>query len=116
MSNPAIIIAGLLNSLQPGGRLVSGNTVFEPIQNRPNDQASPSIHNATSCFLLILGIFCVQHYTPAYRPPTGPKGRRRPSIVALRFKQDGVAGLYFTGSEDRRVDSRALPVLLNDAL
>ena len=51
-----------------------------------------------------------------------PSDRRRLRAVfeyantaALLFEQNGVAGPHLTGREYRRVNSRAFPVLLNDA-
>jgi hypothetical protein len=61
---------------------------------------------------------------PTIRPrPPASEGKPQDSGIvtesantsALRFEQNSVAGPHLAGREDRRVDSRALPVLLNDA-
>ena len=67
------------------------------------------------------GSALVIHYTSKWRPASEGKPQNAGIVseyansAALLFEQNGVAGPHLTGREDRRVNSRALPVLLNDA-
>ena len=65
--------------------------------------------------LITTASFCEITFPSEGKPPDTGIVSEYANTAALLFEQNGVAGPHLTGREDRRVNSRALPVLLNDA-